>query len=173
MGIKQPPGAPFDQHLEPGESLAWADRPGFPRALRRLGIPPRSTAHILWVGLALTALGGLLLTGAAQPGLSPTARALCLAAGGLPLLGLSGWIAWAVRRRGRTRYGLTDRGRALLAEGSRVRSAPLPPDARPVAEADLAFGVLDLGAFRFEDLAYPAALDGVLAGIRATRQPPG
>jgi hypothetical protein len=170
VGIKELEPGPFAGHLQAGERVVWADRPSLPQALRRLGFPPRSSAHILGWGVALTGLSGLALAAVAHPGLSATTRLALLAAGAAPAVAVGAVMAWGLRRRARTQYALTSAGRALLREGSHVRAVDAA-GARVTCEPNLAFGVLEVGGLRFVDLAYPAALEPILEGITAAREP--
>lgn len=155
------PEPPFARHLQPGETLLWSDRPGFPCWLRRLGIPPRSSAHVLAIGVGLTAaLAGVLAT--RIPELSATQRLVAGLSGGAPLAALALSLLYASWRRGRTAYALTSAGRALRRAGGRV-SASSVAGARLECEPNLAFGVLHLQGECFDDVAYPAALEPILA----------
>ncbi len=159
--------------LAPGERVVWAERPGPPRALRALGLPPRSPAHLLALALAATALVAAALLAPHQRG--PARLALALAAG-LPLASVAALAAWATWRRRRTRFALTDRGRALVARGGEVWAfaATPPPAALPAGE----YGTIEWGErqvhtapgghsaprqVRFEDVAYPQAALALLA----------
>lgn len=153
--------------LEPGERLLWSDRPSYPRPLRLLGLPPRRPAHVFWLALVITGAAGCLLAGLRLE-LAPAARAALLAAGGLPSVWLGAWASWAAWRHRRVRYALTDRGRVLLQEGTRLRALPLPAAAELQSDPEGAFGRLELGeGVALVDLPYPAALRPILAACRA------
>ena len=139
--------------LREGEQLVWADRPRLPRELRRLGLPPRTPARVLVTALVGSGLLALVLAGAASRG---PARVALLLVGGLPLTSVGLALALTARRARRTRYGITDGGRALLAAPDGVQTCPLPAEPELIAvDADLEVGTLDLGPFCFEDVAYP------------------